>query len=97
MADTDPDSDVVSRTRVRPERDRSDIGDEPTPLAAIADEDVPLAMIPDEEVPLAEIFDEDVPLAAVPKTGDISGLWYAGLLFSALGLMVLSRKKREDA
>ncbi len=96
-ADTDPDSDVVSRTRVRPERDRSDIGDEPTPLAAIADEDVPLAMIPDEEVPLAEIFDEDVPLAAVPKTGDISGLWYAGLLFSALGLMVLSRKKREDA
>ncbi len=54
-------------------------------------------MIPDEEVPLAEIFDEDVPLAAVQKTGDISGLWYAGLLFSALGLMVLSRKKREDA
>ena len=43
-----------------------------------------------------EIPDEEVPLAAAPKTGDISTLW--GLLsgFSAAGMALLGRKRKDE-
>lgn len=80
-----------------------DVPDEDVPLVDVPDEDVPLVEepvveIPDEEVPLAEevvILDGDVPLADVPKTGDISSLWYLATLLSACGLAVLTLRKKE--
>jgi len=43
-----------------------------------------------------EIPDEEVPLAAAPETGDISSLW--GILsgFSAAGMFLLGRKRKEE-
>ena len=54
----------------------------------------------DVEIPEAdvqEILDEDVPLANVPKTGDISALWYLTTLLSAgiLATLGLRRKNRS--
>lgn len=44
-----------------------------------------------------EIPDETVPLANVPKTGDISVLWYVTSLLAACGLAVLRiLKGKED-
>lgn len=52
----------------------------------------------DEEVPLAYLPDEMIPLASVPRTGDLSVLWAAMILLSALGLItlnILDRKRRS--
>lgn len=73
------------------------------PVIDVSEEEVPLAEepvvdIPDEEVPLAEevvIPDDDVPLANVPKTGDISTLWYLTTLLSACGLAFLGLRKKD--
>jgi LPXTG-motif cell wall-anchored protein len=42
------------------------------------------------------IPDEEVPLANVPKTGDISGLWAVLSGFSAAGMALLGRKRKEE-
>ncbi len=88
-------------TSIRRHRDPStSIPNEPTPLADIPDAAVPLASIPDEDVPLTVLLDEDVPLASVPKTGDISSMWYALLALSGIGLLgmaALSGKKSKES
>ncbi len=43
-----------------------------------------------------EIIDEEVPLAAAPKTGDISGLWIVLSGFSAAGMFLLGRKRKDE-
>ncbi len=46
------------------------------------------------------LLDEDVPLASVPKTGDISSMWYALLALSGIGLLgmaALSGKKSKES
>ena len=43
-----------------------------------------------------EIPDEEVPLAAAPETGDISGLWAVLSGFSAAGMALLSRKRKDE-
>ena len=43
-----------------------------------------------------EIEDEEVPLAAAPKTDDITTVLAAVSLFSAGGLTVLNRKRRDE-
>ncbi len=76
------------------------IADEAVPVADTADENVPLANIIDEEVPLATILDDDVPLAGVPKTGDVSVMWYVMAALSAIGLsclLTLEQKKRQES
>lgn len=72
-----------------------EIPEEEVPLAEIPEEDVPLAETPEEEVEVPEV---DVLLSDVPKTGDISALWYAMILLSAVGLVCLSvlGKKRQN-
>lgn len=88
------------------------VADGPVPMAEapeveVPETEVPLAEtpvemeIPEEAVPLADstevvIADDAVPLADVPKTGDISNLWYAAALLSACGLAALNGKKREE-
>lgn len=49
-------------------------------------------------VPLAggvTISDEDVPLANVPRTGDISAIWYAVAMMCACGLCALFTRKED--
>ena len=51
---------------------------------------------------LMEIPEEEVPLANpdVPKTGDISGIWYTMTFLAAAGLVfitILARKNQEEA
>ena len=87
-------------TSIRRHRDPStSISNEPTPLADIPEAEVPLAAIPEAEVPLATLVDEDVPLASVPKTGDISSLWYVLLALSGIGLlgMAINGKKSKES
>ena len=57
----------------------------------IPDFGTPLSDIPDAEPPLTDIPDIDVPLDAFPATGDESRtyLWFAVMLFSGLGIIVL--------
>ena len=43
-----------------------------------------------------EIPDEEVPLAAVPKTGDMSGLWNILSGISAAGMFLLGRKRKNE-
>lgn len=67
----------------------------------VPDPEVPQVNILEEEVPLVEapeevvIPDEDVPLANVPKTGDISMLWYLTTLLSACGLALLGLRRKN--
>ena len=56
------------------------------------DEDVPLAEAPGEVV----IGDDLVPLAAVPRTGDISVMWYLVALTSACALACLGLRRKEN-
>ena len=48
----------------------------------------------EEEV---EIDDPDVPLSDVPQTGDLSMAWYAAVVMSALGLLILTVLGRKRA
>lgn len=69
------------------------IPDEPTPETPVEPE------IPEEPVPEAPVeIPEEVPLADVPKTGDISALWYGLTLLSGGGLLGLltGRKGKEE-
>jgi len=88
---------VVARERYR-RTENNDNGEE-TPGEEIPDGEVPLSdipkEIPEEDIPMEELPDEAVPLAEIPKTGDVSALWYMMSLFSGMGLVVLG-KKRED-
>lgn len=87
----------------------TDISDEEPPLVDSPDQQPPMTDLPAEWPPLAEvadpsatdlvetdISDEDVPLASVPQTGDISLVWYVAVAMSAMGLVALTLKKRED-
>lgn len=52
--------------------------------------------IDEKQTPEIEIPDEEVPLGAAPETGDISGLWIALSGISAAGMLLLSRKRRDE-
>ena len=75
------------------------------PDVTIPDAGVPLTDAPEAEEPveeLMEIPEEEVPLANpdVPKTGDISGIWYTMTFLAAAGLVfitILARKNQEEA
>ena len=75
------------------------------PDVTIPDVGVPLTDAPEAEEPveeLMEIPEEEVPLANpdVPKTGDISGIWYTMTFLAAAGLVfitILARKNQEEA
>ena len=75
------------------------------PDVTIPDAGVPLTDAPESEEPveeLMEIPEEEVPLANpdVPKTGDISGIWYTMTFLAAAGLVfitILARKNQEEA
>lgn len=83
----DPDDDP------RDDPDPEDIPDEPTPLTP-GPEEPPVT----PEEPVAELPEEEIPLVEIPKTGDISAAWLALTALSALGLAMVSlRKKREEA
>lgn len=82
--------------------------DETPTEVEVPDVDIPLDEIevPDEEIPMNdvpeefEIEDGEIPMADVPQTGDISAMWYAVALSSALGLLAvaaLERKQRKDS
>ena len=88
----------------------TDLPDEQPPLAEIPVEWPPLAEIPVEQPPLVEVPEdiplipaepevtvpeEPVPMVGIPQTGDFSMVWYAVAILSALGLAVLTLKKRE--
>ena len=64
----------------------------------LADQEIP--EVPQVETPeeLVEIPEDIVPLANVPKTGDISSLWYVMGLLAACGLAILRvfKGKEED-
>ena len=69
------------------------IPDEPTPETPVDPE------IPEEPVPEAPVeIPDETPLADVPKTGDISALWYGLTLLSGGGLLGLftGRKGKEE-
>ncbi|MBQ9851776.1 MAG: thioester domain-containing protein [Ruminiclostridium sp.] len=69
------------------------IPDEPTPETPVDPE------IPEEPVPEAPVdIPDETPLADVPKTGDISALWYGLTLLSGGGLVGLltGRKGKEE-
>ena len=72
-----------------------DVPDVQPPLVEWPDT-APVVNVPDEQPPLVEVPDEDVPMTGVPQTGDYSMVWYVAALLSALGLIVLTFKKRED-
>ena len=61
------------------------------PVDPPAPQPVPLALDGEIEIP-----DEEVPLADAPKTGDISGLWAVLSGFSAAGMALLGRKRKEE-
>ena len=70
-----------------------DIDDPDTPLVDNPDTDKdPDANVPPEEV---DIGDEDTPLIDVPQTGDLSMGWYAALMLSICGLVLLNLKRRK--
>ena len=73
-----------------------DLPDEQPPLVEWPDT-VPVVSVPDEQPPLVDIPPEDVPMTGIPQTGDFSMVWYVTALMSALGLAVLTLKKREDS
>ena len=86
----------------------SDIDDENPPLVEdpdpedpgevdIGDGDTPLVDNPDEKDPGEEIPDEETPKTDVPQTGDFSKVWYAVLILSACGLVLLNLKRRKVA
>ena len=68
---------------------------QPPVLAEFIDEEVPLEEFLDEEVPLEEFPDEEIPLVDVPRTGDMSAVWYAVTLLAACGLLVLCAIRRR--
>ena len=81
--------------------EETDIGDDNPPLVDnpdvedpsevdIGDENPPLVDNPDEDIP-----DGDTPLTDVPQTGDFSAVWYAALILSACGLVLLNLKRRR--
>lgn len=108
--DKDPIGSNPSETDVPDEQPPlTDISDEEPPLVDSPDQQPPMTDLPAEWPPLAEvadpsatdlvetdISDEDVPLASVPQTGDISLVWYVAVAMSAMGLVALTLKKRED-
>ena len=53
-----------------------------------------IPLIPAE--PEVEIPEDPVPMVGIPQTGDFSMAWCVTALLSALGLAVLTLKKRED-
>ena len=72
-----------------------DIPEEPIPCAPVDPE------IPDENVPTTDIpveIPDETPLADVPKTGDISALWYGLTFLSGGGLLGLftGRKGKDE-
>ena len=72
-----------------------DIPEEPIPGAPVDPE------IPDENVPTTDIpveIPDETPLADVPKTGDISALWYGLTFLSGGGLLGLftGRKGKDE-
>lgn len=86
--------------------------DETPAEVEVPDVDIPMdetpdeIEVPDEEIPMNdvpeefEIEDGEIPMADVPQTGDISAMWYAVALSSALGLLAvaaLERKQRKDS
>lgn len=50
-----------------------------------------------EELVIEELADEDVPLASVPETDDAMLAWASAAALSGLGLVFLSRKKKEES
>ena len=67
------------------------------PLADLPDDGVPLADLPKDPEEFEELADEDVPLASVPETGDAMLAWASAAALSGLGLVFLSRKKKEES
>ena len=92
VAGTMGDEDIVV-TVVYTAEEPVDVPDEDTPLVEEPDVDkTPDADVPPEET---EIPDEDTPLTDVPQTGDLSMGWYAALMLSICGLVLLNLKRRK--
>ena len=73
--------------------EETDIGDDNPPLVDNPDVDPdPDVDTPPEEVDIGE---EDTPLVDVPQTGDLSMGWYAALMLSICGLVLLNLKRRK--
>lgn len=85
------------------EEDPGDSKETPPPSEEINEPEVPLAEKPEEVEKLeraeeeVEIDDPDVPLSDVPQTGDLSMAWYAAVVMSALGLLILTVLGRKRA
>lgn len=88
-----------------PEEPDEPVDEPPTPLVPTPEEpEEPEEPVEDPEVPLVPsepeepIDDPEVPLADVPKTGDISGIWFVLTMFAACGLAVVAYtgKRRES-
>ena len=67
---------------------------ETPPTVDIFEDDPPLADAPEEEI--FEIPEEDVILADAPMTGDPTSALMGVSFFSALGLLLSGRRKKED-
>ena len=85
------------------EENPGDDKETPPPSEEINEPEVPLAEKPEEVEKLeraeeeVEIDDPDVPLSDVPQTGDLSMAWYAAVVMSALGLLILTVLGRKRA
>ena len=103
--DDDDDGPIPSDDDDDTDPDDTEIADPDVPMNDLPGEEPPADGTPSEEladpdVPLADLPDEDVPLSAIPRTGDVSGLWLALTALSGcalMGLAFLSFRKREEA
>lgn len=94
----DPDEPIVPEVPEEPAE--PEVPEEPVVTVPEVPEEP--AIIEEPEVPLAEpkepldIFEEEVPLADVPTTGDMTHIWLASFIFSALALGVLNLLGRRE-
>ena len=82
---------TAPETTPEPETTPAPVETTPAPIETTTPE--PETTAPEE---LEEIEDDPTPLTDLPKTGDLSVLWYAGLAISGVTLIATSRKKKED-